>query len=307
VVAGLGLVGWVAKTTMAQVEPTSGPSPTRPAPRPASRIRPRPIHTADLSVPPAPKLAVAQTTPDPIKSTAPATPDSVKPTAAAAAPPQAGSSPAETDESTKSGPEAEPKAPASDAIPAPENTATSKPAFAEPPAASEDDSPTPIGVASSPRHSILPEPEGIATGTAETEDPEKSVLSFVEKNRKIAETQLQSLQKEAETLRARLQKVESGMARWQAVVNAFKQSEKAAGTKTTSLDEAVPSAVPGADPIGFLEPPADPATQPASASAPPSPTQQPAYVPAQPPAALPAQVPAAAATQPQPRSAVGPR
>ena len=48
-------------------------------------------------------------------------------------------------------------------------------------------------------------------------DPEGAAKAFVEKSQKEADEAINALSKEAETLRARLQKVEAGLARWQAV------------------------------------------------------------------------------------------
>ena len=61
----------------------------------------------------------------------------------------------------------------------------------------------------------------------ENDDPEKSVQAFVTQNRKVAEGQLKSLKSEAERLRARLQKVEAGIKRWESLVSALDQSEGA--------------------------------------------------------------------------------
>lgn len=48
-------------------------------------------------------------------------------------------------------------------------------------------------------------------------DPEGAAKAFVERSQKEAEEAVAALSKEAEALRARLQKVEAGLARWQAV------------------------------------------------------------------------------------------
>jgi hypothetical protein len=56
------------------------------------------------------------------------------------------------------------------------------------------------------------------------DDPEKAAREFIEKNQKIAESELNALRKEADTLRARLQKVESAIRRWDAVSQALKQT-----------------------------------------------------------------------------------
>jgi hypothetical protein len=59
------------------------------------------------------------------------------------------------------------------------------------------------------------------------DDPEKTVQAFVEQNRKVAETQLKNLRDEAEKLRARLQKVELGIRRWETLLTALQNSEAA--------------------------------------------------------------------------------
>jgi len=58
-----------------------------------------------------------------------------------------------------------------------------------------------------------------------TDDPEKDAQAFTEQYRKMAESQLKALRKEEARLRARLEKVESGITRWQALLEALKQSE----------------------------------------------------------------------------------
>jgi hypothetical protein len=58
-----------------------------------------------------------------------------------------------------------------------------------------------------------------------TDDPEKAADAFAEQNRKVAETQLKTLTDEANRLRARLRQVEAGIKRWQALVEAMKQTE----------------------------------------------------------------------------------
>jgi hypothetical protein len=65
---------------------------------------------------------------------------------------------------------------------------------------------------------------GDAANTAE--DPEKAALAFVEKNQKLAESQLKSLKSEEATLKSRLQKVEAGIKRWDSLVGALKRSQE---------------------------------------------------------------------------------
>jgi hypothetical protein len=57
------------------------------------------------------------------------------------------------------------------------------------------------------------------------DDPEKAAMAFVEQNQKLAESQLKNLKDEQAKLRARLQKVEGGIKRWEALLGALKQSQ----------------------------------------------------------------------------------
>ena len=57
------------------------------------------------------------------------------------------------------------------------------------------------------------------------DDPEKAAMAFVEQNQKLAESQLKNLKDEQAKLRARLQKVEGGIKRWESLVGALKQSQ----------------------------------------------------------------------------------
>jgi hypothetical protein len=72
------------------------------------------------------------------------------------------------------------------------------------------------------------------------DDPEKVAKDFVEQNQKQAEAQLKNLKDEAEKLRARLQKVEAGIKRWETLLGALKQSQTATRIETPqSPDTAV--------------------------------------------------------------------
>ena len=79
-----------------------------------------------------------------------------------------------------------------------------------------------------------------------TDDPEQSAQSFVERNQKEAEDHLRALTAEAQQLRARLAKLESGIQKWQGLVSALKSSQ---GQPVTSTANA-----PGAEDAGDLEP-----------------------------------------------------
>jgi chromosome segregation ATPase len=78
------------------------------------------------------------------------------------------------------------------------------------------------------------------------DDPEQLALSFVERNQKEAEDHLRALTAEAQQLRARLAKLESGIKKWQDLVSALKSSQ---GQSVTSTANA-----PGAEDAGDLEP-----------------------------------------------------
>ena len=89
------------------------------------------------------------------------------------------------------------------------------PLVAEPPALPV----TPAGTQLPPSAELPPLAPGITN-----DDPMQVVEAFVARNRKEAEDSIQALTQEAETLRARLQKVEAALERWKAVDNALKQA-----------------------------------------------------------------------------------
>jgi hypothetical protein len=101
----------------------------------------------------------------------------------------------------------------------------------------------PLPVAES---TVLPPPElNAGPGAPPTDDPEKAVQAFVDQNKKTAEGQLKSLRSEAERLRARLQKVEAGIRRWESLLAAIEKSEAAAkDLGPTSLEPVTPSGRP---------------------------------------------------------------
>jgi hypothetical protein len=99
--------------------------------------------------------------------------------------------------------------------------------------------------------SAASEPAGIRTLTESQtapsgDDPEQSAQSFVERNQKEAEDHLRSLTAEAQQLRARLAKLESGIKKWQGLVGALKSSQGQPVTSTTNA--------PRAEDAGDLEP-----------------------------------------------------
>jgi hypothetical protein len=86
-------------------------------------------------------------------------------------------------------------------------------------------------------------------------DPEGAAKAFVERSQKEADEAINALAKEAETLRARLEKVEAGLARWQAVKESLGSSAAArpgwrprGGDPPTILEPASPAGEPKARP-----------------------------------------------------------
>ena len=144
----------------------------------------------------------------------------------------------------------------------PASGASSKPESVPPPplpaagahlAAKESPSPPPdMGdLAPTQQSSAASEPAGIRTLTENqpapsSDDPEQSAQSFVQRNQKEAEDHLRALTAEAQQLRARLAKLESGIKKWQCLVSALKSSQ---GQPVTSTANA-----PGAEDAGDLEP-----------------------------------------------------
>jgi len=101
------------------------------------------------------------------------------------------------------------------------------------------------------RGSAASEPVGIRTlpesqPAASTDDPEQSAQSFMERSQKEAEDHLRALTAEAQQLRARLAKLESGIKKWQCLVSALKASEGQPIASTANP--------PGAEEAGDLEP-----------------------------------------------------
>jgi hypothetical protein len=118
-------------------------------------------------------------------------------------------------------------------------------------------------------------------------DPEGAAKAFVERSQKEADEAITALSKEAETLRARLEKVEAGLARWQAVKESLGSS-----------NAARPGWRPrGADGPTILEP-IRPAGEPKARPAVPA-GSSPAPEPAKPPEVTPPADPSAGAPQPK--------
>jgi hypothetical protein len=74
-----------------------------------------------------------------------------------------------------------------------------------------------------------------------SEDPDAQARSFMERSRKEAESQLKSLNAEASQLRDRLQRIESGIRRWQALVDAMDRSEQELPERLEALPRAKPA------------------------------------------------------------------
>lgn len=126
----------------------------------------------------------------------------------------------------------------------PASGASSKPESVPPPPVMGDLAPTQQSSAAS-------EPAAIRTlidsqPAPSSDDPEQSAQSFVQRNQKEAEDHLRALTAEAQQLRARLAKLESGIKKWQCLVSALKSSQ---GQPVTSTGNA-----PGAEDAGDLEP-----------------------------------------------------
>jgi hypothetical protein len=110
---------------------------------------------------------------------------------------------------------------------------------AEPPSAIPPSLPA---VDEAPPPQITQTPTSPAIAARPGEDPMGAVDSFLDRNRKEAENSIQALNQEAEILRARLQKVEAALARWQDVSKALKgEGSLAQGQSTPTQLEPVPS------------------------------------------------------------------
>jgi len=84
-------------------------------------------------------------------------------------------------------------------------------------------------------------PTAIAPGNLEgQDDPVQALEAFVLRSRREAEEAIDKLTKETETLRARLQKVETALDRWKGVRDALNQ-EASAGVKAGQVLEPIPS------------------------------------------------------------------
>jgi hypothetical protein len=79
--------------------------------------------------------------------------------------------------------------------------------------------------------------------TASANDPEKTAQSFVDGCRKEAEENLKALTSEAEQLRARLARLDSGIKRWERLLTALKTAQG------QSLTSTAPEESPDLEPV----------------------------------------------------------
>jgi hypothetical protein len=117
-----------------------------------------------------------------------------------------------------------------------------------------------------PAKSVIP-PENVVG-----DDPMGVVDSFLKRNRKETEDSIKALNLEAESLRARLQKVEAALARWQTISAALNQD----ATPDQTRLEPIPSAKADLAPTLAAPPPTPGATDPAKIPTEPAPSPPPA-------------------------------
>ncbi len=212
----MGMVGWVAKTTMAQ---NGGQSP---APLP-------PVASVD----PAPVAPQADVKPQRLPGDALLDAPGAGSAGKAARPADATSSPP---------------------LPMPVAAKTGEPPAIAPALADAPAAASAVSVPSAPlaAASGLTVPSPLPAAPAESQsappsdDPEQAARTFVERNQREAEEHLKALTDEAQQLRARLAKLESGIKKWQALVTALK------GSQAQSVNSA--AITPGAEDAGDLEP-----------------------------------------------------
>jgi hypothetical protein len=214
-VTASGLIGWVARSTSADNVPRESVTPVQEVS--GRLVRRPPAHQI---------LALAQ---------APAEPLTIKPVSVESDPPTPTATPAAL-------------------VPPPTQLGIEQPSPAVPQELPSP-GPGPQPLSTTPIGAIVPLPEAAASlnpaTAADTEDPEKAVRSFVEQNQKVAETQLKNLRDEEAKLRARLQKVEAGIKRWEALVKALKVSKN--GSVASGAPRSSVVSEPGPDTIEVLD------------------------------------------------------
>jgi len=111
---------------------------------------------------------------------------------------------------------------------------------AAPPVIGQGEPPPPAAPTDAAKDSLPPiTPERYAAG-APTDDPEKSAQAFVERSRKEAEAHLKALTTEAAQLRSQLAKLESGIKRWQTLVNALRGTQARGSSEDSSPSDLEP-------------------------------------------------------------------
>jgi hypothetical protein len=116
-----------------------------------------------------------------------------------------------------------------------------------------------------PPPSNLPPAELPQAGPAD--DPMQAVEAFVERSRKEADDSIKALTREAETLRARLQKVEAALERWKGVAEGLKQEPRRAAVELPPQPVAA-DALKEEPRRADVEPPRQPVEGPARTIAP---------------------------------------
>ncbi len=87
-------------------------------------------------------------------------------------------------------------------------------------------SPQPSGpIIAAPVELPVPKVETEKVAAPVIDDPEKEARAFAEQNEKVAEAKLKALKAEEARLRARLERVEGGIKRWESLLGAIKQSQ----------------------------------------------------------------------------------
>ena len=130
----------------------------------------------------------------------------------------------------------DPKAPAAEL--------SAKPANLAPPALPADGAPTPGTPVSVNSASLTTQAQEPAAGPGD--DPEKSAQSFVEPEPEGGRgAHLKALTAEADQLRTRLARLESGIKRWQVLVNALRSAQGVAAADEPSTWNRFPQTSPG--------------------------------------------------------------
>jgi hypothetical protein len=192
VLAGLCLAGWAARGTFAQNTPPEAASAPAPAPGPPGQAKPTEVQEPGSVAPAVPVESSNTTSP----------------------------------ETTGAGKQAKDTAP--------------PPALEDPPSAFVPVQPVQTGIPTDRIDRAAPAAEVPALdrlwrppiarrvrGEAD-DDPEKEALAFAQRSQEGVESKLKNLKDEAARLRARLQKVEAGIKRWDIVLEALKRSQSGA-------------------------------------------------------------------------------